>query len=1067
MKLRLFLFFLLAFSSKFTIASNLNIISLNDLYEIRENHHIYNAPIDTLLLRKCINIGDKEVSKFAKGLLGLYYLENLDYKGEAYWLELGISDDKWFNDKQSLNEELYLFDDIFRVCVLYKKFYFFNNILNLFYDDKYDIFFQTYYLYSELKSGNIYNFLEIQNRYKQNFISGFSQEITNYDKKNLQNLLFNISLIKFTNFDTTNINFFNTLNNYCSNKLSDTNSFELILFNLSYRNYKNDTIIADQIARINNKKIISDKFIPAFILNYELENLPLLKEFKNYLLSYSSNNYNFVTDNYIRINEHLINILYKKINYVEKNLIASDLAEESFQKINNFEDNQVLFKTIFKCDSILNQSNIIDEPSFLYEFYEAILSIGEYNQSVATYIDQKYNNNASNSLYIGYNKIDSTYKHLDNFKYIDNINIFHSYKKLLSYVVLNNDDFIKNDTIINKMIDSVIHIINYMDMVNFYNSKNTYTNYNDKTLIQIQFQKYIILLKRILFIKQNYKLYEIVCKIDDNSFNGNKDERFPNEIYVASNKERYFAFKSIASAADFRLFDSLFLQTFEKELSIADTVLPFFKSIYYKPFFRDLILDIYNRGNIDEKTTVKAIGVNDILIHASKEFLINLNIESNFYGKDYLLKKYLNSTFCIDNKNLLINDTVLNDSIYLDIQNLVSSKKFNLDSNRKYLFYFIADNFEGLSANKYSIHDFETKKNMHLYAMYVNDQQVKIFNICNLDTLKLNFDFNSPKRKVFNSNLFFRNLDFNSNQLYNILLKPLEGYLDTNEIYHIVMPSSLNSIPLDYIFAKQTGQLINFKEFSSIYRAILINTNLYYNNTDSAALFSDFIYSDNYCGLDNSTNSETRGSISPLSYSINESDSISKNINSYLFQKQNGSKNNFVNTLIDGKYPIVHLITHGTYLPLNNYFNNSNSEKNNYNLPINPDERQLLLFSSDSLSKGLKNNMMTAYEVRYFENLSKINLLFLSACETGSAEVDDLENTGYGGFVNNFIEKGVKSVIATRWKVNDKYSVDFANKFYYNLAKFKNYNEAFFQTKKIFFLNNTAPYLWTSYIYVQ
>jgi CHAT domain-containing protein len=136
---------------------------------------------------------------------------------------------------------------------------------------------------------------------------------------------------------------------------------------------------------------------------------------------------------------------------------------------------------------------------------------------------------------------------------------------------------------------------------------------------------------------------------------------------------------------------------------------------------------------------------------------------------------------------------------------------------------------------------------------------------------------------------------------------------------------------------------------------------------------------------------------------------------------------------------------------------------------INNDERQLLLFSSDSnyMKHSIKNNLLTAFETRYFSNLQNIKLLYLSACQTGTSDLNEFLKLGYQGFVNNFLEKGVKSVIATRWKVSDKYSVDFANKYYENLTLLKDFQRAFFETKKYFFNNNTPPYLWTSYVFVQ
>ena len=114
-----------------------------------------------------------------------------------------------------------------------------------------------------------------------------------------------------------------------------------------------------------------------------------------------------------------------------------------------------------------------------------------------------------------------------------------------------------------------------------------------------------------------------------------------------------------------------------------------------------------------------------------------------------------------------------------------------------------------------------------------------------------------------------------------------------------------------------------------------------------------------------------------------------------------------------------------------------------------------------------QNNILTAMEVKYFENLSKIKLIFLSACETGVSDINVYSKLGYQGFVNNFLERGVKSIIATRWKVGDSNSVRFAEKYYSNLVLTKDFQKAFYETKKYFFNAKEAPFLWTSYVFVQ
>jgi CHAT domain-containing protein len=227
------------------------------------------------------------------------------------------------------------------------------------------------------------------------------------------------------------------------------------------------------------------------------------------------------------------------------------------------------------------------------------------------------------------------------------------------------------------------------------------------------------------------------------------------------------------------------------------------------------------------------------------------------------------------------------------------------------------------------------------------------------------------------------------------------------------------------------------------------------------------IYNDLYCNINKSINPFTRSGISSLAYSNSETDSISKIVPTYSYSGIKANKENFLNVIDNSNYQMVHLITHGAYIS-DDLLEIQDMDPFIKEV-INNDERQLLLFSSDSnyTKHSIKNNLLTAFETRYFSNLQNIKLLYLSACQTGTSDLNEFLKLGYQGFVNNFLEKGVKSVIATRWNVSDKYSVIFANKYYQNLALHKDFQRAFFETKKYFFNNNTPPYLWTSYVFVQ
>ena len=71
-----------------------NATDVKDLDKVRENYFTNNATLDTLFVKKCMKSDNKFVARYAKGLLGAYYIEKLNVNGERYWLDLGLSKDK-------------------------------------------------------------------------------------------------------------------------------------------------------------------------------------------------------------------------------------------------------------------------------------------------------------------------------------------------------------------------------------------------------------------------------------------------------------------------------------------------------------------------------------------------------------------------------------------------------------------------------------------------------------------------------------------------------------------------------------------------------------------------------------------------------------------------------------------------------------------------------------------------------------------------------------------------------------------------------------------------------------
>ena len=91
----------------------------------------------------------------------------------------------------------------------------------------------------------------------------------------------------------------------------------------------------------------------------------------------------------------------------------------------------------------------------------------------------------------------------------------------------------------------------------------------------------------------------------------------------------------------------------------------------------------------------------------------------------------------------------------------------------------------------------------------------------------------------------------------------------------------------------------------------------------------------------------------------------------------------------------------------------------------------------------------------------------MSACESGMIEDEYPASIGYQGFVNNILERGAKSVIVSRWKIDDKFSQEFSSKFYEILLKNKSYSESFYLTKKYFIDLGANPSIWSSFVMVK
>ena len=190
------------------------------------------------------------------------------------------------------------------------------------------------------------------------------------------------------------------------------------------------------------------------------------------------------------------------------------------------------------------------------------------------------------------------------------------------------------------------------------------------------------------------------------------------------------------------------------------------------------------------------------------------------------------------------------------------------------------------------------------------------------------------------------------------------------------------------------------------------------------------------------------------------------NIETNLIKGTNADENSFRE--MDGHSPsIIHLSTHGFYLvgfdKYSEYFDKllSYSIKDNSMLLSG-----LLLADANSTLRGsneqspLNDGVLTAEEIAMLD-LRNTKLVVLSACETAIGE--NLQE-GFGGLVRAFKNAGVKSVLASLWKVPDDATAKLMISFYKILLSGTEMHLALKMAQKEMSKLYPDPYYWAGFI---
>jgi len=1041
-----------------------DIVKIND---IRFAHFEQGKILDTVILEGFAHSRSKLVRNLANFVKAIYDLENYRYQADREIVEIA-SDKKWMNDSLVENYASLAIDDLFRVCMVTKRYMLFHRINTLlFYDKPLNLISFSYDTYIFLKVGSLYQFLDFQNKIKNLVIERFEKIKIEYSEELFDRLKFNIISIGLSNYDTLKqVSFFRTLSNHVNNEIDSTVSFEKLLFAYELSNYN---IIKgyNEIGAVAYRKLIHEYSSP-FLLNVTYNIFTWTSEAKKIFLKL------LFWNNYPVETIHLQTLEYYIIDYElfsQERITDLSILGKFDSDLYGVEEAQNEIPDLSFVDSVL-KLNYFFEPNWIYlELDYSLRQEGHLRQQVDAINDRDgiKKSNYSRQIVEVLSKRYINYKQIDAGNLFDCTNIYlGSYVLISHYYKLSNAD-LQKDTSQYLVFDSIYRVMSFCQKTNYFKTNGSTVDKNKFIRSLGRFQRVLL---AIFKSSKKYDFYETLSDVLDMS--DFVSDTIPPQLRIVKDKYRYLNFIANSANDEIRIFDSIYIAQLTKYL-----LNPKFDTAKYQNRFylfndisKNILLDIYSRRTINDSIFINLLAYQEIISQLINKFSEDYSVINQSENSYIPISSYKNPYFCIDNSSIKIISE--EDSLFFKTYHnfiKLDKNKSLVDSNYQAIWFFIADDFSNLKSNDNLSKDFNATSKC-IYVIFADSSVHSVKKLITLDSLKKIVDFDLPKSAQYFNISYFSDINSNSNLLYTTLLSPLEKFIKPDKTYKLVLPAALLTLPLDYIFAKKNGFLPHFVEYSDISNILVKDFGPFFNENDTTAVFSEMLYNNVYCNINQAYSPLLRSGIVELKYSKVESDSIAQNITSLKILGHKANKRTFIECLSNKSISSVHLITHGAYISHTNNESETNnsiisSNQNTSGVPSIPSERQLLLFSSDSSLTMSKNNILVSYEIRYLENLSHIKLVFLSACETGLIDDTRSYSTGYSGFVREFLDRGVNSIIATRWKIQDNFASEFAIHFYKNLKKYKDYELAFYHTKFYYFTNNVNPSFWTSYVFVK
>jgi CHAT domain-containing protein len=123
-----------------------------------------------------------------------------------------------------------------------------------------------------------------------------------------------------------------------------------------------------------------------------------------------------------------------------------------------------------------------------------------------------------------------------------------------------------------------------------------------------------------------------------------------------------------------------------------------------------------------------------------------------------------------------------------------------------------------------------------------------------------------------------------------------------------------------------------------------------------------------------------------------------------------------------------------------------------------------IVLAGNATEKSDNDGILTAFEVMNL-NLNNMDLIVLSACETGLGKIETSE--GVYGLQRSFLQAGASNVILSLWKVDDTATKDLMIEFYKNLLDGKSVRASLKQAQLHQMQKLSDPFSWGAFTLVS